>query len=284
MRLSVDGVVLFPNGGPSVGHLVYRERLRPLEPVMQIFCRGLAGEPDSDIDLEALHPRLLVTSEGEYAAVATVRSRSATVQHDLGVVLLDDSYAFLHAVTRDPARFAATSATVIELLAGDVHQLGVRRRRFLYGEPAAWQGRPRGLFTDYFPLDFPLQNQMLTVMPALPRPGDRGSAQYIEALLARQRDGSVIDNVQPTVAIRTATLAGHEGAWICRRSPQSHSYRIAVLEDERYLYPVLLEGASDLATAHELFAAVVESIQPIPSARLASVDKPAAPSLSMWEV
>lgn len=282
MRLSVDGMVLFPSGGPAVGHLVYRERLRPLGSVRSIFARELASQPD--IDPDSLRPRLLVTSEGEYAAAATVRSRDGTRQHDLGVVLLDDSYALLHAVMRDPARFAEASAVLVDVLLADTHQLGVRRRRFLYDEPAAWQGRPRGLTTDYFPLEFPLQNHMLTVLPALPRLGGSRSGPYIEALLAQQRDRFAVEGIHAPSPIRTAALAGYEGAWTCRREPRSYSHRVVVLEDDRYLYPLLLEGASDLTAAREVFVAVVESVQPIPGPRAQGGDTPATPTLSMWEV
>jgi hypothetical protein len=261
--------------------VLYRERVRPLAPVLDIFRRQL-GE---DVDVATLRPRLLSTNEGEYAAVATVRGTSSAVQHELGVVLLDDFYSLLHGVTRDPARFADASATFLDLLLQDLHHLGDRRRRYLYEEPSAWQGRPRGLETDYFPLDYPHQDLMLTVMPALPRPAGATSVKYVEALLEQQRAESAVAEIGGPVAVRTPLLPGSELAWSCLRAARRVGRRVVVLEDDRFLYPVVLEGGGDLGAAREIFHIVVNSIEPIPAPRgtTAVANQPTSALMSMWD-
>lgn len=279
-RSTFDGVALFPPGGPDAGHVLYRERVRPLAPVLDIFRRQLGG----DVDVATLRPRLVITNEGEYAAVATVQGRSGEVQHDLGVVLLDDFYSLLHGVTRDPFRFADSSATFLELVLHDVHQLGDRRRRYLYEEPRAWQGRPRGLETDYFPLDFPDQDLMLTVMPAFPRPPGATHGKYVEALLEQQRAESEVAEIGGPVEVRTSLLPGSELTWTCPRDGRRVSRRAVVLEDDRFLYPVLLEGGGDLGAARESLLVVVQSIEPIPAASGPTAASPPKSVLNMWDL
>lgn len=279
-RSTFDGIALFPPGGPDVGHLLYWERMRPLVPVLDIFRRQLGATADSSL----LRPRMVITSEGEYAAVATVRDPAGQVQHDLGVVLLDDFYSLLHAVTREPAQFAERAATLLDLVLHDLHQLGDRRRRYLYEAPASWQGRPRGLETDYFPLDFPKQDLMVTVMPAFPRPEGATCVKYVEALLAQQRAESAVEEIGGPVAVRTPLLPGCELAWTTPSQGRRVSRRAVVLEDSRYLYPVLLEGSSDLRAAREPFLSIINSIEPIPAPRAVSgTSSPPAPALTMWE-
>ncbi len=283
-RVTADGIVIFPplpsGPGPAAGHAIYRERVRPLGPVLDIFRRELAEI--ADVEVALLRPRLVITNEGEYAAVVTVRDRSGQVQHDLGVVLLDDFYSLLHAVTRDRSQFAASSAMVLELVQHDTHQLGDRRRRYLYAEPPTWQGRPRGLETDYFPLDYPQQELMLTVMPALPKPLGASSIKYINAMLAWHREEFTVTDVGGPIAVRTPLLQGSEMKWTCAREDRLISRRATVLEDERFLYPVLLEGSGDLAAARESFVGIIHSIEPIPATRSANTSRSSS-AMSMWE-
>lgn len=284
-RSTADGVVLLPNGGVEIGHVIYRERVRPLRPVLEIFRGMLASDAEADVDVTTLRPRLVITNEGEYAAMATVRSRAGDVQHEFGVVLLDDYHSMLHGVTRDPARFDEHSVIFFDLVVFDTHQLGVRRRRYLHDKPSRWQGRPRGLETDYFPLDYPQQDLMLTVLPAQPRPPNSDSAKFVEALLETQRKQFAIADIGGLAAVQTPHLPGSELNWTCLSDQRQLGRRVVVLEDERYLYPVFLEGTSELALAKEQFIAVVNSIEPIPTARsLDAVEKSTkAKALSMWE-
>lgn len=280
-RSTADGLVLFPRSGPSAGHLIYRERVRPLAPVLDIFRRELG---DVDVDVATLRPRLVITNEGEYAAVATVRTRSGKVQHDLGVVLLDDFYSLLHGVTRDPSRFADSGATFLDLVLHDMHQLSDRRRRYLYTEPPGWQGRPRGLETDYFPLDYPEQNLMITVMPALPRPPEGTSAKYVAALIEWQSTQTAVEHIGERVAVRTPHLPGSELNWTALVSNRQICRRVVVLQDERFLYPTMFEGDGDLDAARESFLVVVNSIQPIPAARGNTAAQNATGALGLWGV
>jgi hypothetical protein len=277
---TADGMLLVPPGASEVCHIIYRERVRPLVPVLEIFRHALGGA--KDVDATTLRPRLAVTAEGEYAAVATIRSAAGDVQHDLGVVLLDDFYSLLHGVTRDPARWSDTSRQLLDLLVHDLHQLSHRRRRYLYDAPGGWQGRPRGLETDYFPLDYPKQDLMISVLPALPRPQSGTSAKYLQALLEEQKHEVAVADIGGLANVRTQHLPGHELNWTALFEKRQVGRRVVVLEDDRFLYPVFLEGTSDLEAARETFVALVNSIEPIPGPGGATPAQQSAAALNLW--
>src|SRR6185295_441941 len=83
---------------------------------------------------------------------------------------------------RQPDQAEAFGAVVRELTLGDVHLLGVRRRRFVYTPPEGWHGLAQLFEATWYPTDYPLRDLSLTVTPAVPAIG--GLARGLLAAIA----------------------------------------------------------------------------------------------------
>lgn len=251
--------MLFPSGGSGLGGIRYDERRAPLVSLSTILA---AHTKDDGFRVERVGTwDRHLTIEGEYAATITIGGTlgGAPVQRDLGVVVLDDSYAMLSGYCLAPASFAEFTATVRELTRGDVHMLGVRRRRFEYARPAGWQARARSFSAEWFPSDYPDVAATITVSPALPS-RTLTAESYLERVVdstSTPRERAVITN--------HGEVRGRELALDATVDGRSITRRWIVLEDDRYIYPTQLEALATIADQHtETLRALVRSIHPIP--------------------
>lgn len=214
------------------------------------MARLVAAEHDHDFAvLSTGRPARRVTDEGEYAALVeqegTADGRPAL--RILGYVLGDDFYARLSATVFAVEQGPRFRQVVEALLLADVHQLGVRRRRFLYRAPAGWDGRNLDTFhAAWFPPDHPRDASRLTVFPAMPLPGGTTLAG-IEAL-AREptRDFVAETQIGPRRQKRGAvTTSRYE---VTGQSDGHPTVRdVALLQDERWVYPLVIDSPPALA-------------------------------------
>jgi hypothetical protein len=264
---SGDAITQYPPGGAIAGGIRYRERVRPLartgEIVEQILTRYPVFQATAVLPTERL-----VTHEGEYAALVTIRGtvNGAPAQRDVGLVFGDDFYALISAIALLPERFEEMTRHVRLLARMDSHGLGVRRRRFLYTPPEGWQGLPRGAVTDWMPPDFPRHRAMMQVFPANPRAGD--PAAVFEHMLADDRDAGfqVATTAGPE---RVASPHGLEGAsWTVSGGfpDRPRTLReLIVLSCARFVYALRLETeTSDPADERRRFLELARSARPIP--------------------
>jgi hypothetical protein len=150
-----------------------------------------------------------------------------TPAHVLGVIFLDTYCALLHA----PLDVADV---VRELVLSDAHMLGIRRRAFRYAPPRGWSRTACAFETHH-------------VAP------DRAAAIVVQH--AWPMHSPVVLDGDPVT-----TSSGLTGS-----SLRIGERTIVLLHDDRYVYPIRLDGA-DRAPLLEL----VDSVQPIPYPRRAS--------------
>lgn len=258
--------MLAPLGNTDRGGIRYEERIAPLVSLATILDDVLA---DTGFQVTRIGAwERFTTREGEHAALlalhGTLDGRPA--QRDLGVVLLDDSYASISGYCLAVDAFARFTATVRELTVGDTHFLGVRRRRFMYTAPAGWQARSQGLNAEWFPLEYPRIAESLTVWAALPR-AQVSVGDLLASMRAEEPNMRVL--AEPRAITTAHGLAGYELV-----VEQRH---IAILHDDRYLYPLRLESAEP---ASELWRDVIDSVRPVP--RPSGTVAPVVHSLSHW--
>jgi hypothetical protein len=225
-----------------------------------------AVDPDFE-PLRTSPPERRVTDEGEYAALVVQEGRSprGAAVRLLGYVLGDDWYASLIATV-----FATEQATrfrdVVEtLLASDAHALGLRRRRFLYRAPAGWQGRNLDTFhAAWFPPDHPRDRSRLTVCPARPLPGSAGLAG-LEALTGEPTRDFVADvQIGPRRGRQAgAVMSRYQVTGACAGQPMVRD--VTLLQDERHVYPLIVDSPPELATRNQaLLAEVAASVELLP--------------------
>ena len=258
-----DTLVLSPAGDPDRGQIRYREHLGTPAPPEELLAAQLALDPELEIE-DVTAPEALVTHEGEYAALVNVRCRldGLLLSRDIGGVYGDAHVARVAAVTGVEEAFADFTRTVRELVLGDQHHLGVRRRRFRHDAPRGWRARTRGFATTVYQAPgFPA---LIDVSPAVPwHSGSRGAEALLEAAGGA---GVVIERRRPAEAVRTAGgLTGSIRDLTCVQGSERYHRRVASLVDEQYLYCLRLDSKD--GAGREIFDEVVRSVEPIPLRR-----------------
>ena len=240
-ELRAGGVLLVPPEGPAAGTLRYLERVRPLRRMVDVL-RAYGDRVVSPIE----H---LATVEGEHAAFAVVDGEHGELA--IGAVFADDFYSLLVG----PGRFREV---VRDRIRRDTHMLGARRRRFVHGRPAGWQGFFAGpMHVHWIPLDFPRNGSSLSVFPALPAAGS--STDLAESLVEHHAAGRPIGEPEPITS-----AAGLSGRWWLVDGGETLD-DVVVLEDERYAYPLLLKSPlAQHGDNVDLLRRVVDSVEPIP--------------------
>ncbi len=256
---SGNRIMLFPPGGSALGGIRYDERKAPLVPLSKILA---AHTQDEGFRVERVGTwERCLTIEGEYAATITIGGALAgtPVQRDLGVVVLDDSYAMLSGYCLSPDSFAEFASAVRNLTRGDVHMLGVRRRRFEYDRPAGWQARARSFSAEWFPPDYPHVDTSITVWPALP-----SRTLTAESFLERVVDSTSTPRERALITMH-GEVRGRELVLDSTLDGRAITRRLIVLEDDRYIYPTQLEALAAIADEHtDRLRTLVRSIHPIP--------------------
>ncbi len=268
-------MLLVPPGGADRGGIRYDERVTPLAPLSSVLARQLVDEGFRALRIGAWER--LTTLEGEHAAVITIAGSldGRPAQRDLGVVLLDDSYACISGYCLDPDAFAGFTATVRELTASDSHFLGIRRRRYEYAAPAGWHARALGFDAEWFPIDYPHVASTITVWAALPR--QQVSASQLFERARTEEPGTRVYG-EPHAIMSAHGLSGHELVLDHARGTGRH---VVVLEDDRFVYPLRFATTSPEAGADAaLWRAVVESVRPVP--RVKGDFAPLVHSLDHW--
>ena len=247
----------------ATGLLRYEERRRPLQALADVIA-GLPWPCGARVvSVSAPEPR--VTGEGEYAAVAEVVAEldGRPLHRTVGAVFLDDSYALVVGQTQDPARVARTAALVRQLVDGDRHHLGTRRRRFVYRPPAGWSGFVRGeLHATWISPEDPA---ILAVHPAIPAvPGRDEALAYRDRLLADPRLAlaGAPDDAPPISLLARGGLSGRwwrvplAGDMVCD---------LGFLEDGRMVYPIVLTApAAASHRAEAILRGVLDSVEALP--------------------
>jgi hypothetical protein len=268
--------------GRGAGVIEYRERVRPLARMGAIVRRVLALDPlfaEADVPADAERMR---TSEGEHAALVTVRVASA--QRDVGVVFGDDFYALAIGLCREPALFAEATRVMRELVVGDRHMLATRRRRFDYEPPPGWQPFVAGFVTAWYPPEFPNDSTYVTVYPANPTTL-APNAIFDIMLAAATRGGMRVTKVEPPRPARSDSgLSGRSFEALLRGPPPEPidlPMACSVLADARYVYAVEASARNvvHLATHRAALDALVASIRPVPASRADIRD---ATTISHW--
>lgn len=255
-----DGIALIPRDGLRDGAIRIRERVRPLRSARQVFAAAGAHLAATSVAPGPIEP--IVTCEGEHAAFQELRGLVAgePFLRCLGAVFGDDFYALIDAATTIPARFEMVARTARTYTAFVALGLGHRRvRRFGYRPPAGWQPQPRGLDTCWLAPTAPVAPDALTVYAA--RPVRTSRADVMRALVASLRlTGAAVD--EPGASAPVFAEAGLSGTrWFTRAAVAGPTrLEIVVLEDERFVYPLVARGDA----AIEALAAVARTVQPVP--------------------
>lgn len=212
----------------------YREALRPRVELDEALARTLAEIPAAIEHVSPAAP--LVTHEGEYAALVLASTRETN--HAIGFVFADDYYACLHGVTRVADRAADLAKHVHDLALADAHMLGTRRRRYRYTPPVGWTPEACG-----FEMTWCTEGAAITVQPAWP-------ASVAASQLVSSEPSDVITAQDGLAGIVYDVSVG------------GIQRTVAVLQDERYVYPLRLDARSREHRA--TFLEVVRSIRPHP--------------------
>lgn len=261
----VDRLTLVSVEGAERGHIVYRERVRPVLRLERLVAREL-GPLVSRARCEAM-----VTQEGEHAVLASVVEGDGRARHDVGLVFVDDFYACIHGTCRAPAEYERFHALVRALVLRDSHGLVARRRRYLYTPPAGWQGLARGLETHWFPLDYPRNRSTISVAPAIPEIVDRAS--FVDSRLrVDEAAGFVASEVRAPEPVEAdsgldAVIYGVVGT---AGAAAPFEREVAVLQDARHTYPLLFDSAGsakERGEARRRFREVVRSVRCLPARR-----------------
>jgi hypothetical protein len=261
-----DGLVLVHPKGQTTGTIVYSDRLRPLARVGALVRAALAQTPAFQLDSIGTVERL-VTREGEHAAAVTVhgRQQGAKVQRDLGFVFGDDFYAQISGLCLDETARSQFTALVRQLTEQDSQALGLRRRRFEYAPPAAWQPVPHSLATEWLPPDYPANRSWIMTYAAnplvlVPEATLATSVQYLRHL------GNEVEE-RDAEEVRVGTLVGRSQVVLARSKDQPPMLReIVRLQDETFSYLLELSSyAPQRWTEMRMtFRTLINSIKPVP--------------------
>jgi hypothetical protein len=267
-----QALVLVPPDAPQRAQIRIDERLTPLASAEDIVdqARARMAAPADVVDIERV-----TTAEGEFAAIATLRGAhdGSRFERTMGMVFGDTHYAVVDAVTTAAELTERCRAAARHLTLHYALGLGVRRRRFLYAQPAGWQARARGLYADWYPLDYPQRRSVITVSPASPIARDPAT-EDVERFLHDQP----LEPFEPTEPLRVrrlllrpgfqAELASQRGTFMASRQPALVCR--ARLVDATYRYELKLESAGDDTDAASVFESIVRSIEPLGKLRVSA--------------
>lgn len=262
-ELREHGIFLSP-ADRTLGSIFYAERVRPLRAI-DVIVRELDGLVPTKIPVEVQTLEPILTDEGEYAVLATLGADAGCVQ-TVGVVFGDDFYSLCVGLPLVPAANELFANKVRECVTGDAHMLGVRRRRFAYARPPGWHGLLAGAFhAVWYPLDYPNNRSSLSVYPAVPMSAESSPAAEMFAAIVKSIDGRVEASSEP-VAVTGYQLAGTWSSAVVQHVDGTlRHHDLVVLQDDRFVYPVLLQTVAETHTAHlELLRALLRTIDPIP--------------------
>jgi hypothetical protein len=252
----------------AVGRIRYQDQLRPLRRVRDIVAT-LPVRADWHGAAPLTIERLL-THEHEHAALATLEGRvgDQPARRVVGVVVLDDSFTIVDGIAAGTDHLEDVARTVRELTVADTHMLGERRRRFVY-RPPGWNGfslRPHHAY--FLAPGYPENGVYMVAFPAQPRVLFPGDARALVGSL-NQKKGWNHGPLRPLTE-EVANAHGLSGVLFeadVREGKVEATRVFAVLEDQRYLYPLLVEAPpARMADAVPTFLGVVASVEPIPGA------------------
>lgn len=257
-----SGVVLTPPEGAAVGTITYLEDRAPLLRLGGIL-ESLPAVPGLAIATRTA-PKRLVTIEGEHAVliVDTGTVGGAPVERTIGLVFGDRSYSAVIAVARRSDAFARFRDEARRLVLHDTYMRGDRARRFCYAPPPGWHAVATGaLHVSWLPLDYPRRRTMLTMYPALPLDHGIYHAHELVSLVATRW--------AKTGALRALGLvcsaSGLSGdSWEILSAQDDEVREAILLEDGRYVYPLVLERRASDSDASAVLRRVVDSVEPVP--------------------
>src|SRR5215470_6355681 len=147
---------------PHGGSIAIDEGLRPVGTVCELV-RKLDLPRDFSLE-DSVED--VVTSEGEYGALA--RGRAGRATFSFGFVFLDESYVRLIGVAPEGAGIDIAGPVREILLATRAHLGNPRRRRFRCQPPPGWQPVDGGDERTWLPPGYPRPCSSITVLPAIP--------------------------------------------------------------------------------------------------------------------
>lgn len=258
-----------PPEGDELGEIVVHERVRPF-----VSLRTLVEERTGPAAIDLV--RQLATAEGELAAIVSFESAGGS--WTLGVVFGDDFQMVVEGYTvrpdqRDRLR-TATREVVVHFPLG----LGQKRhRRFWYRPPPGWQGLPRGLVSDWYPLDHPRNPATIKVLPA--RPLD--AAFHLDTFF---RDDSFAELALDNLSRDPLQLSAFKGT-LARATSTWRAFVTAALEDRQYVYILRLTTTVDrLPDDEPIFLDVVRSCVPLPLPTIGPPSMSLTHALDHWAI
>jgi hypothetical protein len=262
----LDSIGFVHPHGRDAAVLEYRERVRPLVKLGSLVRRFLAERPTLRCDALPDCGDRLTTAEGEYAAQVTLAcvDDGRPAQCNLGIVFGDDFYARLAAICYRVELYEEVTRVVRELVVGDTHQLGMRRRRFEYSPPRGWQPIVHGFVTDWFAPNYPRDAVQLTVYPA--NLLATMSARPLVRLLIGEGPARVEREAIVPLSLSTG-LVGELAAVALALGERRRFKLCAVLHDSRFSYALAATALEEgqLAAHRTELERVIDSVQPIPN-------------------
>jgi hypothetical protein len=278
-----DGhVLLVPFDDPTGGVIRYRPRVQPTSELGELVRRyarlsSFALVPDGD-------PEELTTLEGEHAICARFeRTRGGSGVECVAFVQLDDAYAEILGSVRDARRADRLRVAVRTLALHDTHMLGARRRPYPYTPPLGWQRAGCGGSAEatlWVPPDFLADPSELVVLPAMPTGQAPDAAARVLAQLSGPGTGIRVHAMRGPFVLAGAAVWELQIDHLGRAGWTRH---VAVLEDERHVYPLHIDAPVERAVAARMsLVEVVRSVRPLPGParyfRTARIENPPAPS------
>lgn len=258
------GLAMYPRDGSSSTILI-RTRITPLRTAPEI-AKLVVEELGLETPQRVLPPEPFATVEGEYGAFVELAGTSKDgrpIDVPLAILFGDDWYTYIAGVA-SPEHAVGVRATVREL--AQTYSLGlgtIRRRRYRYDAPPGWSAQTRDLVTEW---QAP-HGSAICVFPA--RPLVETAAGAIDRALHELVIDGFVATGEQTVPLKTARFASGIARFVTgKRGDQVVHHDVAVLLDERFFYVCRLETSpAKLSVDRDVFAALVESIAPLPSPR-----------------
>jgi len=274
-KFAADGLIFTPRGGVQQGAIRVRTRVRPLVSAAAMIELLRGQVPALYTNVAVAKPRRVTTIDGDYAAIvqltASVHDRS--FQRTLAMIIGEEHFDSIDAVSTVPEEFEQTSQLVENLTSSYSLGLGERRRRrYYYRPPVGWAGLPRPRAALWLPPDFPANRASITVFDARPTTlapsavQDRALWEDISSSFQQEQRKPSFDMTNPNgVAGRCVIMNGRYPG-----GPREAIYDVALFDDA-YVYFVRLESTEEhLEANRNALGIIVESVEPLPGARTAS--------------